>query len=85
MSEFKDFVQLPAQGQATPVNYVQGGVLTTVSSPGYIGTPLTSASGNFNFQLSTQDNNAYPQYLSGYAWLTTVASSYSSPGKIGGP
>jgi hypothetical protein len=86
-SDYHDFVQLPTQGQVTPTNYTQGGVLTTVSSPGYIGTPFTSmlatAAGPGNlvaYIYSTQDNNQSNLYLSNYAWQTTVASSYSAPG-----
>ena len=86
-SDYHDFVQLPAQGQVTPTNYTQGGVLTTVSSPGYIGTPLTSmlatAAGPgvmTAYIYGTQDNNQPNLYLSNYPWQTIVASSYSAPG-----
>jgi hypothetical protein len=87
MSEIHDFVQLPAEGQVTPTNYVTPGTLTTVNSPQYIGVTLTSAlataAGPFisaSYSFSTQDNATPVQYLSNYPWLTTVASSYSAAG-----
>ena len=78
MSEFKDFVQLPAQGQVTPTNYVQGGVLTTVSQPNYIGT-LTTA------QLTTQVNPSLPGYginsvAQAEQQLAVSPFTYNSPG-----
>ena len=86
-SDYHDFVQLPAQGQVTPTNYVQGGVLTTVSSPGYIGTPFTSMMATAAgpgimtaYIYASQDNNQPNLYLSNYPWQTIVASSYSAPG-----
>src|SRR5271163_449218 len=92
MSEFHDFVQLPAEGQVTPTAYTGVGILTTVNSPQYLGVTLTSAlataAGPFiaaNFQMSTQDNNAnMPEgYLSNYAWQTPVVGPiYNSPGGI---
>lgn len=92
MSEFHDFVQLPAEGQTTPTNYVTAGALTTVSSPQYIGTPLTSslatAAGPFiaqTYSYSTQDNATPMQYLSNYAWQTVVVSSYSAAGSRPAP
>ena len=77
-SEYKDYVQLPAQGQVTPTNYVQGGVLTTVSQPQYIGT-LTTA------QLTTQVNPGVPSYginsvVQTEQQLAVSPFTYSSPG-----
>ena len=90
MSELHDFVQLPAEGKATPTNYVTAGALTTVSSPQYLGAPLTAslatAAGPFvaaSYEYAVQDNSAPNQYLSNYPWLTTVTGPiYNSPGGI---
>src|ERR1700675_643464 len=87
--EYKDYVFANGgiEGQVTPTVYNTAGALTTVSSPAYIGTSLTSAlataAGPFisaTFEYSTQDNSAPNFYLSNYPWLTTVAGpTYNSP------
>lgn len=92
MSEFHDFVQLPAQGQVTAGTYVTPGALTTNSSPQYLAVPMTSAmataAGPFiaaNVSFAVQDNNAAIPvgYLSDYPWQTTVTGPvYYSPGGI---
>jgi hypothetical protein len=78
MSDYHDFVQLPAEGQVTPTNYVQGGVLTTVSQPQYIGTPTTA-------QLTTQVNPGVPSYginsvVQAEQQLAVAPFTYNSPG-----
>lgn len=84
MSEIHDFVQLPAEGQATPTNYVQGGVLTTVSSPNYIAQSVTA-------QISTQTNpssgvgDGLNSITSAQQSLAVSGPNYYSPGKVGGP
>lgn len=50
MSEFHDFVQLPAEGQVTPTFASQPGALTTA------GLPVVTA------QVSTQTNPGFPSY-----------------------
>jgi hypothetical protein len=90
--EYKDYVSANGgiEGQVTPTVYVTAGALTTVSSPAYIGTTFTSAlataAGPFfaaSYSFSTHDNSQPNQYLSNYAWLTTVAGpTYNSPGGI---
>jgi hypothetical protein len=73
-------------GQVTPTVYVQGGVLTTVSSPQYIGTPLTTAQGGVNFALTTQVN-PYPGCVSSNSvvaeqQVAVTGPIYQSPGGI---
>ena len=77
-SDYHDYVQLPAQGQVTPTNYVSPAVLTTVSQPQYIGT-LTTA------QLTTQVNPGVPSYginsvVQTEQQLAVSPFTYSSPG-----
>jgi hypothetical protein len=50
-------------GQVTPTVYATPGALTTVTSPQYLGAPLTTAAGGFNVQLTTQVN-PFPGTLS---------------------
>jgi hypothetical protein len=50
MSEFHDFVQLPAEGQVNPTVIAQPGVLSTLS------LPIVTA------QLTTQVNPGFPSY-----------------------
>ena len=84
MSDYHDFVQLPAEGQVTPTNYIQGGVLTTVSSPNYIAQQVTA-------QISTQTNpssgigDGLNSITSAQQSLQVTPFTYNSPGKIGGP
>ena len=84
MSDYHDFVQLAAQGQVTPTNYTQGGVMTTVSQPQYIGAQITTIAGGFGFQLTTQ-TNAFPGVLSSQSVtaqqrLAVAGPVYSAPG-----
>ena len=81
MSEFHNFVQLPAEGQVTPTGYTQGGVLTTVSSPSYIAQPVTA-------QISTQTNpssgigDGLNSITSAEQNLAVIGPVYYSPGGI---
>ncbi len=90
--EYKDYVSANGgiEGQVTPTVYYTPGVLTTVSSPNYIGTSFTSAlataAGPFyesQYEMSTQDNNASNVYLTNFAFQTIVSGpTYNSPGGI---
>lgn len=85
-SDIHDFVQLGAEGQATPTNYVQGGVLTTVSSPNYIAQSVTA-------QISTQTNpssgigDGLNSITSAQQGKAVAGPNYFSPGQnnIGNP
>ncbi len=73
MSEFKDFVQLPAEGQVAPTFISQPGALTTG------GLAIVTA------QVSTQTNPGAPSYginsiVQAEQVLAVAGPVYSAPG-----
>lgn len=78
MSDFHDFVQLPAEGQSTPTNYVTPGALTTVTST-LIGTPGVA---QITTQVNASAGGGLQSVVTAQEQVAVIGPVYYSPGNV---